>query len=82
VCVMRWCYYSRVRGRCGCCRVHHRPLLRSLSAPTGPFSAVVCSCPLAPYELRESTTKYNKIHTHQWEQKTKHGKYRDLPTQL
>jgi hypothetical protein len=22
------------RGRCGCCRVHHRPLLRSLTAPT------------------------------------------------
>ena len=32
--VMCWCYCGREYGRCGCCRVHHRPLPRPLSTPT------------------------------------------------
>ena len=31
---MCWCYCGREYGRCGCCRVHHRPLPRPLSTPT------------------------------------------------
>jgi hypothetical protein len=31
---MRQCYERSDRGRCGCCRVHYRPLRRLLSAPT------------------------------------------------
>jgi hypothetical protein len=33
-CVRCMCYERSDRGRCGCCRVPHRPLLRSLTAPT------------------------------------------------
>jgi hypothetical protein len=32
--VMCWYYYDGDRGRCGCCRVNHHPLLRPLSTPT------------------------------------------------
>ena len=31
---MCMCYERSDRGRCGCCRVPHRPLLRSLTTPT------------------------------------------------
>jgi hypothetical protein len=31
---MCWCYCGREYGRCGCCRVHHRPLPRPLSTST------------------------------------------------
>jgi hypothetical protein len=51
--VMRWCYYGRVRGRCSCCRVHHRPLLRSLSTPTGP-----CNHSLRVFKMK--TTAHRK----------------------
>jgi hypothetical protein len=33
-------------------------------------------------ELRESTTKYNKMQIYQWEQKTKYEKHSGVTTQL
>jgi hypothetical protein len=50
--------------------------------PLAPVKSSVFQTKTQEPELRESTTKYNKIQTYQWEQKTKQGQYRDLPTQL
>jgi hypothetical protein len=52
-CVMRWCYYGRVRGRCGCqrccCRVHHRPLRAlSFALAFSLYSSGVSLSPLSP----------------------------------
>jgi hypothetical protein len=53
-CVMCWCYCGREYGRCGCCRVHHRPLPRPLSTPTNSHnrsSPFVLACPVLCFDV-------------------------------